>query len=379
MTTIVHLITGLEIGGAERMLTRLAAGSDRERFTTLVVSMTDAGKMGPLLIGAGIAVEALGMRRGLADPSGLARLLKILRRERPQVLQTWLYHADLLGLTARWLGQAPGLVWNVRCSEFVGSKAVRLALSRLSSMPDAVIVNSLAGQRFHQSLGYRPKRWEHIPNGIDTSELRPDEAARRRLRAALGIEEDMIAIGLPARYHPMKDHTTFLAAAAKLAQRRPEVVFALVGAGIEPGNRELTEAIAAHGLEHRVRLLGERQDMRAVYPGFDIAASSSAFGEGWPNVIGEAMSCGVPCVATDSGDSADILGPTGLVVPPRNPPALAAAWERLAALGPDERRRLGAEARERIVRHYDLAAVIGCYEALYDEISGQCGDCRRRA
>jgi glycosyltransferase involved in cell wall biosynthesis len=379
MPTIVHLITGLDIGGAERMLTRLAIRTDRDRFTTAVVSMTDTGKMGPILVDAGIAVEALGMRRGLADPSGLARLLKILRRERPRVLQTWLYHADLLGLAARWLGHAPGLVWNIRCSESIGSNAVRLALSRFSRTPDAVVVNSLAGQRFHQTLGYRARRWEHIPNGIDTSELRPDAAARRRLRAALGIAEDMVAIGLPARYHPMKDHMTFLAAAAELARRRSEVRFLLVGAGIEPGNRELAAAIAAHGLTLRVRLLGERRDMAAVYPAFDIAGLSSAFGEGWPNVIGEAMSCGLPCAATDSGDTAEIVGRTGLVVPPRNAPALAAAWERLAALGPDGRRALGASARERIVRHYDLAAIIGRYEALYDEISRRSGERHQRA
>ncbi|HEY3910228.1 MAG TPA: glycosyltransferase [Stellaceae bacterium] len=373
MLTVVHLITGLEIGGAERMLAQLATRIDRDRFTNVVVSMTGAGKIGPVLAEAGIAVESLGMRRGVADPSGLVRLLKLLRRRRPQVLQTWLYHADLLGLIARWLGHAPGLIWNLRCSESIGANAVRRVLSRFSSTPDAVIVNSLAGQRFHQQLGYRPKRWEYIPNGIDTGELRPDEEARRRLRGELRIDDDMVAIGLPARYHPMKDHATFLAAAARLAQRRPGAVFLLAGTGVEFGNRELARAIAGHGLTSRVRLLGERRDISAVYPAFDIATLSSAFGEGWPNVIGEAMACGVPCAATDSGDSAAIIGATGLVAPPRDAPALAAAWEQLVALGPEGRRSLGAAARERIFRCYGLAATVGRYEALYDEISGQRG------
>lgn len=379
MPTIVHLITGLEIGGAERMLAHLATRTDRDRFPTTVVSMTGAGKIGPVLAEAGIAVESLGMRRGVAHPGGLARLLKILRRRRPQVLQTWLYHADFLGLIARWLGHAPGLLWNIRCSESVDGSAVRRVLSRFSPMPDAVVVNSLAGQRYHQSLGYRPKRWEHIPNGIDTSELRPDEEARYRLRGALGIEEGTIAIGLPARYHPMKDHATFLAAAARLSQRRPEVLFLLVGTGIEPANRELARAIAGHGLRDRVRLLGECGAMSAVYPALDLATLSSAFGEGWPNVIGEAMACGVPCVATDSGDSAEIIGDSGVVVPPRDPPALAAAWEQVAALGPEGRRSLGAKARERVVRNYDLAAIIGRYEALYDEMSWRGGERRCNA
>jgi len=376
--TIVHLITGLEVGGAEQMLTRLTTGIARDRFTSVVVSMTNAGKMGPILAGAGIEVETLGIRRGLVDPRGLTRLLRILRTRRPQVLQTWLYHADLLGLFARWLGCAPCLVWNVRCSESVGSGAVRLVLRQFSSMPDAVVVNSLAGQRFHQNLGYRPRRWERIPNGFDTRELRPDDRTRARLRAELGISEDVVTIGLPARYHPMKDHANFLAAAAELAQRRRDVLFLLVGTGVEPSNRELVDAIGARNLTHRVRLLGERGDMGAIYPAFDIVTLSSAYGEGWPNVIGEAMSCGVPCVATDSGDTAEILGRTGLLVPVRDPTALAAAWDQLAALGSEGRRLLGVEARERIVRDYDLATIIGRYEALYDEISARCDERRRR-
>jgi glycosyltransferase involved in cell wall biosynthesis len=355
------------------MLTRLVSRIDRNRFMSVVVSMTGPGAMGPVITGAGIRLETLGLRRGWADLRGVVRLVQILRAWRPQILQTWLYHADLLGLVARWLGYAPCLLWNVRCSESTGASAVRLALSRLSAVPDGVIVNSLAGQRFHEGLGYRPKRWEYIPNGFDTRELRPDDVGRGRLRAELGIPETAIAIGLAARYHPMKDHANFLAAAALLAQRRGDVVFLLVGSGITPSNRELANAIEAHGLTPRVRLLGERQDMTAVYPAFDIATLSSAFGEGFPNVLGEAMSCGVPCVTTDSGDSAEILGPAGLVVSRRDPAALAAAWQQIAGLGPEGRRSLGLKARERIVRDYDLATIIGRYEALYAEFAAKNG------
>jgi glycosyltransferase involved in cell wall biosynthesis len=369
--TIVHLITGLETGGAERMLTHLVTRTDRDRFLPVVVSMTGAGTMGPILTHAGIRLETLGIRRGWADPRAVARLVRILRVWRAQILQTWLYHADLLGLVARWLGRSPCLIWNIQCTESIGASTVRLALSRFSAMPDGVIVNSLAGQRFHEGLGYRPKRWEYIPNGFDTRELRPDNEARRRLRAELGIPETTIAIGLAARYHPMKDHANFLAAAAALAQRRGDVVFLLVGPGITPRNRELVNVIDAHGLTQRVRLLGERHDMHVVYPAFDIATLSSAFGEGCPNVIGEAMSCGVPCVATDSGDSAAILGRTGLVVSCRDPAALTAAWEQFVGLGSEGRRSLGLTARERIVREYDLTTIIGRYEALYQEFAAK--------
>jgi glycosyltransferase involved in cell wall biosynthesis len=370
MPALLHLITGLETGGAERMLVQLAMRTDRQRFPTTVVSMTDAGKLGPVLAEAGVVVETLGMRRGVPNPGGFARLRKILRRERPLVLQTWLYHADLLGLAAWRFGGVPHLVWGVHCTDSVGSVVVRRVLSWCSRSPDAVVVVSNAGQRFHQELGYCPRRWVSIPNGFDTSVLHPDENVRRRLRISVGIDADAVAIALPARYHPMKDHANFLAAAAELAQRQPSALFVMVGAGSEPGNRELTEAIRAHRLTDRVRLLGERHDLESLYPAFDLVTLSSAFGESFPMVLGEAMACGVPCVATDCGDSAEIIGDTGLVVSTRDPAALAAAWERIVALGPDGRRALGLKARDRIVRLFDLDRIVGRYEALYDELAG---------
>ena len=371
---IVHLITGLEAGGAERMLTRVATGTDRDRFASLVTSMTMGGAMEGILTRAGIRVETLGIPRGRLDPRGIIRLSRILREWRPHLLQTWLYHADLLGLPARLLGHAPRLLWNIRCTESVGSAALRRVLSSCSAMPDAVVVNSVAGQQFHQQrLRYRPKRWEYIPNGFDTREMRPDEDARRRLRGELGIAETSIVIGMVARYHPMKDHANFFAAAVRLAQRREDVVFVLAGSGVTPGNCKITAAIGKHGLTPRVRLLGERPDIGAVYSTFDIATLSSAFGEGCPNVLGEAMACGVPCVATDSGDTAQLLGDTGLAVPPRDPAALAVAWERFSEMPSNERRGFGRRARERIIRDYDVDVIIRHYEALYTEIIAEHG------
>jgi len=375
MITIVHLITGLETGGAERMLYRLVKRTDRDRFRSVVVSITGAGSVGPAFRGAGVELMTLGVRRGLPDPRGLFQLDRILREVRPDILQTWLYHADFLGLLVKQLGHAPHLLWNVRCSDLslasvspVGA-ALRRTLSWCSTVPDAVVVNSRAGRCFHERIGYRPRRWEYLPNGFDTDELRPDLGARRHLRAELGIDDDTIVIGLPARYHPMKDHRTFLEAAAILAATRREVCFVLVGAGIEATNRALVKAIAERGIGDRVRLLGERNDMAAVYAALDIPTLSSACGEGFPNVLGEAMACGLPCVATDNGDAAELLGRTGMVVPPRDPRALAAAWEALIALGPEARRSRGREARARIIRDYGLGLTVARYESLYDDIA----------
>ena len=365
MATVAHLITGFETGGAERALVQLACHMDRDRYRSVVVSMTGPGKAGPLLAGAGVELHTLDLPRGLPDPRGVIRFARLLRAVRPDILQTWLYHADLLGMIGRRFVPFCRLIWNVRCTEAIGANVVRRLLAWCSSQPDTVIVNSLAGKRFHEQLGYRPRRWEHIPNGYDTSMFRFDARARSELRREFAVPEGAVVIGMPARFHPMKDHANFLAAAARLAATQREAVFVLAGPGISPNNRALSRAIAAHGLGERVLLLGERNDMTRVYSALDIATLSSAFGEGCPNVLGEAMSCGVPCVSTDCGDASEILGPTGARVPTRAPAALAAAWNRLIAAGPEGRASLGAEARERIVRLYDLAAIVSRYEGLY--------------
>jgi glycosyltransferase involved in cell wall biosynthesis len=370
MIAVAHLITGLEVGGAERMLTQLVARIDRERFRSIVVSMTDIGPIGAAIAMAGIPVLALKVRRGVPDPRAVLRLRRVLREFQPDILQTWLYHADLLGLAAWRLGLAPHLLWNVRCTESLGSDAVRVILTWCSGGPDAVVVNSAAGERFHASLGYHPRRWVLLPNGFDTDTLRPDPAQRLQLRREFGWDDAVIAIALPARYHPMKDHATFLAAAALLAARAPTVRFVLVGSGSDRDNRAFGEMIAAGGVGDRLLLLGERDDLLALYPAFDIVTLSSAYGEGFPNVLGEAMSCGVPCVATDVGDAAEIIGDTGEIVPPRDPTALAAAWEKLAVLSPTNRAARSAAARARIIEHFGLAGIVSRYEALYEEIAG---------
>jgi glycosyltransferase involved in cell wall biosynthesis len=178
----------------------------------------------------------------------------------------------------------------------------------------------------------------------------------------------MRAVLLPARYDPMKDHATFLDAAEKLAIRHPDVFFVLAGKDVVPENGALAAGIAARGMGARIRLLGERNDLDELYPAFDLVTLASAYGEGFPNVLGEAMACGIPCVATDTGDSAEIIGDTGIIVQPRNPEALAAAWSQVLSLRHGEREALGARARARIVTNYNLDDILARYQAFYQEI-----------
>jgi glycosyltransferase involved in cell wall biosynthesis len=372
---VVHLITDLDVGGAEIMLSRLVAAADRRRFRMCVISMMSPGPVGTEIAAQGIEVQTLGMRRAVPNPRGLLRLVALLRREPADLLQTWLYHADLLGLTAAKLARVPRLAWNLRCSDMDKSHYSRLSaalprlLARFSRVPDAVLVNSVAGKAVHERIGYQPRRWEIIPNGIDVERFRPDPETRGRLRAELGLPAESFVICLPARFDPMKDHATFLAAAARLAREEANVHFLLVGRGVDHANRALGEAMMQSGCGDRITLAGERRDMPSILAGADIVTLSSAFGEGFPNVLGEAMACAAAVVSTEVGDSALILGEAGKTVPARDPCALVAAWRHLLELGPEGRARLGEAARERILAHYGLPAIAERYQELYEELA----------
>ena len=373
--TVVHLITDLYSGGAEAMLTKLVTTSGHPHFRHVVVSMIDDGAFGAPLRAAGVTVYRLEMPRGRPRLRALPQLLAILRRERPVLLQTWMYHADLLGLLiAPFFGRLP-VVWNIRASDMDMAKYSRLsawtlrACARLSPFPRAVVVNSLAGKVFHVRSGYHPREWALIPNGFDMHAYGPDSAARAVIRAELGFGDDDIVIGLIARLDPMKDHPTFLRAAALLAARLPHARFLLAGRGVTADDPGLRRLLAAGDLTAKVRLLGERRDIPQLMAALDIASLVSTYGEGFPNVIGEAMACEIPCVVTAVGDAATIVADTGRVVPMRDPKALAAAWQHLAEMSREERRAIGVRARQRIAEQYGLNRIVERYETLYARLA----------
>ncbi len=356
------------------MLYKLLSRRDCSRFDNVVVSLTDMGILGNKIENMGIPVFALDMRRSRPNPLRLWRLLRILRKERPHILQTWLYHADLVGLLAGKLMRVPVITWNLRCSNMDMTHYSKLsalvvqATAKLSAFPDVVLVNSKAGQQLHETLGYCPARWQLIPNGFDVEQFRPNPEAQVKIRQELGLLADTLLIGLVARFDPMKDHANFLHAASLLLKDYPNVHFVLVGSGIDRSNGELVKSVISLNIEKNVHLLGERSDIQNITAALDIATSSS-YGEGFPNVVGEAMSCGVPCVVTDVGDSALLVGDTGKVVPPKNPKALARAWRELIEIGSEERKQLGLAARRRIEENFSLPAITAQYEELYEELS----------
>jgi glycosyltransferase involved in cell wall biosynthesis len=365
-TVVLHIITDLDSGGAERMLSRLVcASATQDAPRHVVVSLTDEGAYGETLRASGIELHCLNMGRGPGAIAGVPRLAELIRRRRPGVIMTWLYHADLIGTFAAILAGmgTRKTIWNLRCSNLDLSHyrlltrwGVRL-LVLLSSLPAAVAANSLAGIKHHETLGYRPKRWAYLPNGFDLDEWRPDSADRTAVREELGIDDRSVVIGMVARVNPQKDYATFLAAAECLAVTNDRLRFVIVGKGTE-------FLVIPPRLSGRMLALGERWDVQKLLRGFDIAILSSVYGEGFPNVVGEAMASGVPCVVSNVGDSADLVGDTGLVVPPCSPGDLTNAIARLLEETEQQRQARGRMARARIQRDYELSHVAAQYNAL---------------
>ncbi|MDA8387637.1 MAG: glycosyltransferase [Nitrospiraceae bacterium] len=356
------------------MLLKLLSGQDGGGGGHLVVALGPDGAVTDRIRSMGAAVHSLGMAGGRPpSPAAVRRLFKLSRDYRPQVIQGWMYHGNLMASLVGCLAPGrPPVIWNIRQALYDIGREKRMTVlimrlgARMSLLPGRIIYNSRAGAEQHEKMGYARGRTLIIPNGFDCGRFRPSPEARALVRRRLGVPDDALLIGLIARYHPVKDHANFFAAAAKLASRRSDAHFALAGAMVDEGNRELAGMIDNAGLRRRVHLMGEQANMPEIDAALDVATSSSV-SEGFPNVIGEAMACGVPCVVTDVGDSALIVGDTGKVVPPKNSDALAAGWAAISDMGPERRKALGGAARRRIVERYSLQDVVARYVQLYSD------------
>ncbi len=373
---VIHIITALPTGGAQVMLHKLLSSMDRERFDPVVVSLRNQGTFGEKITALNVPVHTVGMKFGVPTPVAMWRLIRTVYLLQPDVIQGWMYHGNL---AAQFAGAfAPRhvpVLWNIRGSSYILSDekpmtAVTIWLGAwLSALPAKIINNSKESALKHEErLSYRADKRVIIPNGFDTTVFAPSTEARASIRSEIGLAEDAILIGLIARFHPMKDHANFLQAASLLSTSHPQIHFVLAGEGIDKANAQLSRLINKSDVSARVYLLGERTDTSQVTAALDVATSSSAYGEGFPNVLGEAMACGVPCVVTDVGDSARVVGETGEVVPPRDAHALAGAWMRLIEMGREGRRRLGMLARRRVEEKFSLGAVVNQYEALYEHV-----------
>ncbi len=371
---ILHVVTSLFAGGAQMMLFKLLGAPWGDNFRPVVISLMGKDDLGDEIESMGVPVFTMGMVRGRPTPASFFNLVRTMRRIGPDLIQGWMYHGNFAAsLAARFLKVKTPVLWNIRQSVygFEAEKRLTAFLIRfgayLSGSTAGIVYNSIVGAEHHESLGYPVKKRIYISNGFDCEKFRPLRSARGSLVKELKLDGEEILVGFVSRYHPMKDHGNFLRAASILGRKADRVHFVLVGREMTMENGELTSMVKNTGIPERIHLMGFRRDIPEITAGLDIATTSS-FTEASPNVIGEAMASGVPCVVTDVGDSRDLVGDTGRVVPPKDPEALAAGWLELVEMGGEGRKRLGAAARERIVERFSIAAVAEQYRRTYTEV-----------
>jgi glycosyltransferase involved in cell wall biosynthesis len=368
---IVHVITGLAAHGAETMLYRFLAASDAREYQHEVISLTDRGDLAGQIESLGVPVGTLGMRPGIPNPLAIRKLASMLRQSQPDLVQTWMYHADLVGgLAAHFAGNTP-VIWGIhhtrvdwRETKFFTLLTVRVCAWLSHRLPAAIVCCSHASKKAHVAMGYNAAKMTVIPNAIDVEAFGPDPAAGITIREELGIPANAQVIGLAARFHPHKDHQTFFQAAELLRQDFPEVHFVLCGDGVTEQNLDVRAMRDAAKLAGRCHLLGARNDMRAMFAAWDIATNSS-LSEALPLAVGEAMACQVPCVVTAVGDCPLVVGDTGIIVEPQQPELLAGAWREMLKSNAAVRKQMGIAARQRIVKNYSLPALVEQYQALY--------------
>lgn len=360
---ILFLARSLDRGGAERQLVVLANGLARRGHAVAVAVFFGGGAYESELAGTGVRVIHLGKKDRWDILPFLYRLVRLLRKERPAVLHSYLGVPNILVAALKPLLSGTRIVWGVRASNMDLARydwLSRLAYvleRRLARFAHCIIANSRAGKHHAIANGFPADRIVVIPNGIDTDCFRPNPEGRRRVRAEWGLGDHEILVGLIGRLDPMKDHPVFLEAASNIARVRRDVRFVCVGGGPADYAEALKQHAATLGLTNQLIWVGARDDMPAVYSALDIASSSS-YGEGFSNTIAEAMACGVPCVVTDVGDSALIVGDAGSVVPPGDYNALAAAIGRLIDRPHEERLELGEVCRARVVSKFGIDRLI---------------------
>lgn len=342
-------------------LMRLVSSPSSVSVEHQVISLKSGGRLEDEIRAKGVRVATIDLKGAGNFASAFVRLTRLFRTERPDLIVTWLYHADILGTLANLSTVRAPLIWNIRCADMDLSKysaltrALPRMLAKLSRCATVIVTNSNAGRCAHEAYGYRARYWQVIPNGFDLLKFRPDNRARMNMREELQVDPETLLVGLIARVDPMKGHDTFLAAAAKVASAVPSARFLLAGRGTD--SLEFRKAIAAHGLpSEKFLLLGERLDMPSILSALDLSVSSSRT-EGFSNTIAEAMAVEVPCVVTDVGDSAIIVGDTGRVVRKDSPDDLAKAMVEILTLPRKERAALGAAARDRISSNYALETI----------------------
>ncbi len=364
---LVHIITGLHQGGAEAVLYRVLSQLDQNKYDITVVSLKSQGIYSGKIESLGVRVVHLHMNKWNV-PITIFKLYCLIKQLKPDILQTWMYHANFFGSMIGKLLKCPFIVWNVRNTgkklKFM-TRMINKSCAQLSRyIPTCIVYCALDAQRYQESLGYDVNKSHYIPNGYDIILFKPQE--KRSIRKQLNLPTDKVLFGGLGRNHVDKDFINFIDAAEKIIQQHVDARFVLCGKGLQ----SLYSSIRVKKLEQYFFLLPATEQPQQYLACLDFFVLSSDT-EAFPNVVAEAMACDIPCVVTDVGDAAYIVGDTGLVVPPRNSEALAQACLKMIALSSAEHMALGQKARVRIIEHFSLEKMVGQYEALYQRVLEQ--------
>ena len=374
MKKIAHIITGLGVGGAETFLLRLIPELEKSGFQSVVIYLTGTGDYVDAYTKKGISVIPLGITSPVHAVIGFWRLRAILKKEAPDIVQTWMYHANLLGGLAAKMLKIP-VLWAIRQSNLssrVNSvwtlSVIKVCAISSRFLPIEILYNSEAARVAHEAVGFDRAKSIVFPNGVDPETFMPNRSLREEVRAKLGITSDAIVIGHVARYDVQKDHRTFLQAVTQIRTRNASFNVIMVGDGVDWQNSDLTSDLDRDEVGQWLHLLGPRSDVTGLYNGMDIFCSSS-IGESCPNVVLEAMIMGLPCVATDVGDVRQMVGDNGLVVPPSSVEELAIALTDVIDSDADKRRSIGASLRQRALQEYTLGRAADRFAEVYEQLS----------
>jgi len=376
---VFHVITGLETGGAERALYRLLASCPAEPHDYTVFSLNGRGTLGDKIEALGIKVVDLQVRSVWNPLPGYRRLLQHCSDVRPAIIQGWMYHANLaVSAVAMRLGGETKTIWGIRGSlhDRASFRPTTRFLIRvggaLSKLPDAIVFNSDKGARMHQEIGYRADCIVTIPNGFDARPFDGDNSYRDLIREQYCIGSNDVLVGSVGRFHYAKGSDLFVRMAGRVAKLVPRAHFLCVGRGMTAENSCLKDLIVSAGIEHRFHLAGDRDDIPQLLSAMDVFVNPSRT-EGFPNALAEAMLAGLPCVATDVGDTRKILTDSGSVIASGDISGLAKAVVEWSESSAEQRYAAGNVGRERIVRDYSLERCTERYLDLYEQVLG-CAD-----
>jgi len=372
---LLHIITSLETGGAQGVLVQLLQQLKIMGCEQSVISMKPSGELAQQVADLGIQVHEIPVSPYIFLPAR-DKCEQIIAAYQPQIIQSWMYHADFLTLFIRNPTKIP-IIWGLHHS-FEHSRRNRLKLSTkiivlinaLFSriVPRKIICCSKSALQTHARIGYAQSKMIYIPNGIDANRFKPNPQARANLRAELGLSPETFLIGYIARYHPQKDHATFFSAAKLLLEKKENTHFVLAGKQVVANNPDIRNQMLSSKNSSHFHFLGIRADIPMITAGVDVATLTSSGDEAFPLTIIEAMACEIPCVATNVGDVSEMIGSSGIIVPPQNPEALAEGWLKMQNQTPDERAMLGRIARDRVLSNFTNEAMKKQYLNVYNTV-----------